>query len=237
MNKIKQIVKSKFRTGLKTLPYIAIAILVGVTAVYAGNLIPGGDQEGINTMHNLQDIYKLATGGGTSTINPTLTTSPELIGSGNTLNEVYDAVLALTETLPPTLIWQTDPALNLCWSHNTYEIESGNCFVDLGFIQTPDTLTTLGAVEYCKYLNTDGTTLSNGEQDIWHLPTIQEYTSITNYTKSNNATDISGFALDSYYWSSSDLAGGINDAWNWYTYLGYISGNDVSTQHSVRCAH
>jgi len=77
---------------LKTVPYIIIALLVGITAVYAGDLIPSGDQEGTNTMHNLQDIYKLATGGGTSAINSTLTTSPELVGSGNTLNDVYTAL-------------------------------------------------------------------------------------------------------------------------------------------------
>jgi hypothetical protein len=83
---------------LKSVIYLLVAVLVGVTAVYAGDLIPSGDQTGTNTMHNLQDIYKLATGDGESEITHTLTTSPELVGAGHTLNDVYDAVLALTET-------------------------------------------------------------------------------------------------------------------------------------------
>lgn len=240
MNKIKQIVKSKFRTGLKTIPYIAIALLVGVTTVYAGNLIPSGDQEGINTMHNLQDIYKLATGGGTSTINPTLTTSPELVGAGHTLNEVYNAVLALTEA-PATLTWQpaSDPVveLNLCWSYNQYEIENG-CTVDSGFIQTPDTLATLGAVEYCKYLNANGTTLANTEQDIWHLPTIQEYISITDYTRYNSATAVTGFAGGkSSYWSGTEDAENPDSAWYWVSNKGNTGSDSKGVQFSVRCAH
>jgi hypothetical protein len=138
---------------------------------------------------------------------------------------------------PATLVWQTDPGTYLCWSYNQYEIESGDCSVGSGFIQTPDTNTTLGAVEYCKYLNTNGTTLANTEINYWHLPTIQEYTSITDYTLFNSATTVTGFAEGSNYWSSTEDAVNPNDAWFWFTYNGVTNNYDKNYVSSVRCAH
>lgn len=87
----------------KIVPFIIVALLVGVTAVYAGNLTP---PEGpvTNTLHSLTDIYNLAIGEGPSEINPTLTTNPELVGGGKTLNEVYTAIADEIEAIDPATI-------------------------------------------------------------------------------------------------------------------------------------
>lgn len=213
----------------------SLAILIGVTAVYATSKLTPPETIS-NTMYSLNDIYELATNGtsateGTGDIQTTPSTIEE---TGKTLKEVYDAVyLALN---PPALVWQTDPALNLCWSNNQYEIDNG-CTVGSGFTQTPDTLTTLGAVEYCQYLNENGTTLANTAQNIWHLPTRTEFISIIDDTKYNSATNVTGFAEDTSYWSSTGYAGDPNFAWLWNTYDGGNGYSDKNYQAPVRCVH
>ncbi len=242
---------------LKNLSYIAIALLVVSTVAYAADKLtpPGGAS---NTMYSLTDIWNLATGTTTTEGTGTIESTPGTLSeTGKTLTEVYTALSTEIAKLSPTVLtsgttafgitgtassgpapltWQTDPALNLCWSHNQYEIDSG-CTVGSGFIKTPDNLSTLGAVEYCKYLNADGTTLANTEQNIWHLPTIQEYQSITDFTIFNNATQVPGFAQSSYYWSGTQHAEDTYNAWLWNTYFGKIGSNGKYNQYPVRCAH
>jgi len=285
--------KSKISNGmkkyLKTISYIIVSILVGITAVYATSKLTPPDAVS-NTMYSLSDIFNLASGTTTTEGTGTISTTPSLAETGKTLTEVYTAISTEIAKLSssviasgtiafgitgktsvvdtedsnatandiispktayvngvkitgvatagtPELTWQTpDPALNLCWSHNQYEIDNG-CTVGSGFIDADPGAGTiaLGAVEYCKYLNTDGTTLALTEQNIWHLPTIQEYQSITDFTKFNNATSVTGFAEGTHYWSSAQSAGGANGAWGWSTYNGYISSN--VDNNSVRCAH
>ncbi len=235
----------KFKTKiLKTLPYLIVSILIGVTTVYAGSLTPPGQPS--DTMYSLADIFNLSTGTTTDLGSGTIPATPSTVSaSGKTLAQVYDAistevakltntkiakdvtVFGFTGTLygdtdaskvltsatyagtmpdntgasnftPTTsnqaiptgfydgttavvgdadlveenikegvnifgvegtasggssqLTWQDDPTLNLCWSYHTYEIEN-YCTVGDGFVQTPDTNTTLGALEYCQYLN------------------------------------------------------------------------------------
>jgi len=222
---------------LKTTLYLLVAVLVGFTASYAGNLVPPSSPS--NTMYSLEDIYNLATDSITAEEGEgDIPETPGTVSStGVTLTEVYEAVAsALANTGSPDLTWQTDPALNLCWSYDTYEIESGNCSVGSGFVQTPDTNTTLGATEYCQYLEADGETLANTAQNIWHLPTIEEYQSITDYTLYNNATEVPGFAEDTIYWSSTESAEYPNGAWDWYSWGGYTSNYDKSDPVAVRCA-
>ena len=214
-------------------------------------------------MHSLSDLYTLInTSNEASPISSVYQAPSEVAPTMNTLEEIYTktkteidlmkangankiltgntffGVAGTASAGPATLTWQDpDPALNLCWSYNTYEIESGNCSVGSGFTQTPDTLTTLGAVEYCKYLNANGTTLANTAQNIWHLPTIQEYSSITDYTRFNSATAVTGFAVDSLYWSGTEVAGDPYYAWYWGTDGGDTSYVDEVDNYSVRCAH
>ena len=94
MNKIKQIVKSKFRTGLKTIPYIFIAVLIGITAVYASSttsLTPSGSAS--NTMYSLTDIWNLASGTIVDENTGTIETTPSEVSlSGKSLSDVYTAL-------------------------------------------------------------------------------------------------------------------------------------------------
>ncbi len=87
MNKIKQILKSKFRSGLKTLPYIAIALLVGVTAVYAGSLTPPGAPS--KTMKSLSDLYELINTG-VNTPSTDFTTPGTVAPTMHSLGDTYD---------------------------------------------------------------------------------------------------------------------------------------------------
>lgn len=237
---------------LKILPYIAISLFVGVVSVHAGNLTPPGSPT--KTMKSLSDLYELINTG-TNTPSTDFTTPVSVVPTMYSLNDIYDLMaIRISDIDPNTIItgntifgvdgeailspialtWQTGPTINLCWSHNQYEIDN-SCTVGSGFTQTPDSLTTLGALEYCKYLNTNGTTLANTEQNIWHLPTIQEYQLITDYTLYNNATAVSGFAEAGVFWSSTENAENPNFAWYWGSSSGYIDGNDKNVQLTVRC--
>lgn len=221
---------------LKTSIYLLVAILVGFTASYAGNLVPPSSPS--NTMYSLEDIYNLATDNTEATLGEgDIPETPSSVSStGVTLTQVYEAVAtALENAGPADLTWQADPALNLCWSDGQYEIDNG-CTVGSGFTTTPDEETTLGATEYCQYLEADGETLANTAQNIWHLPTIQEYQSITDYTLYNNATEVPGFAEDTYYWSSTEYAEYPVIAWSWYSWIGYTYNSNRSSQLAVRCA-
>ncbi len=234
---------------MKALPFLIIALLIGTTVVYAvpGNskLSPSGNAI-TDQMYSLQEIYELATNGTpagvrTGDIAPT---HGVLEDTGVTLTQVYNAVATALEGVggAPTLTWQpaSDPvvALNLCFSHNQYEIDAG-CSLGSGFIDASlaqDGSLPLGAVEYCQYLNEDGTTLAQTSQNIWHLPTIAEYTSITDYTLFNNATAVTGFAEGSVYWSSTESAEDPEVAWFWSSWYGYTNNYVKNNNNSVRCA-
>lgn len=225
---------------IKILPFIMISIVIGVTVAYAQTKLTPPETIG-NTMYSLEDIYNLANGTptdiGTGAFVPGTLPVAE---TGRTLTEVYNKVATALASLPPTLVWQTDPALNLCYSHGQYEIDSGNCSIGSGWIDASiaqDGSLPLGAVEYCQHLNTDGTTLAETPQNIWHLPTIKEYQSITDFTKYNSATNVTGFAEDTGYWSSTEGAEYPDIAWGWYSWYGDIYNSGKYNQLAVRCAH
>ena len=106
MNKIKQILKSKYTQKiLKTLPYIAISILVGVTAVYAGainKLVPPGSVS--NTMYSLTDIYNLAQGTTTDEGTGEIEATPAVGNTGHTLTEVYTTLSTEIAKLTPSVL-------------------------------------------------------------------------------------------------------------------------------------
>ena len=75
----------------KIVPYLVIAILVGVTAVSAGSLTPPGSVA--NTMYTLTDIFNLSTGTTTTEGTGTISATPATIeATGKTLTEVYEAI-------------------------------------------------------------------------------------------------------------------------------------------------
>lgn len=97
---------------LKTIPYIIIALLVGVTVTYAGSLTPPGSVA--NTMYSLTDIWNLHDGTtgtlGSGTIETTPTTIAE---TGKTLTEVYTDLVAEIAKLSTASIASGTTAFNI----------------------------------------------------------------------------------------------------------------------------
>ena len=210
------------------------AFVIGafVRSVIAGSLTPPG--EPANTMYSLEDIYNLANDSTTADEGSgTIPETPNNVSeTGVTLTQVYDAVATALEGVTPSLTWQTDPSLSLCWSNGVYEGANG-CSIGNGW-----TAEGYGAKEYCQYLESDGTTVNaTTAQNIWRLPTRAEYSSIVDDTIYNNATEVPGFAVVSYYWSGTQNAELTDSAWNWYTWDGNTNYGDKSGQNHVRCAH
>jgi len=248
--------KNQIKNIAKYLTLITIAILAGTVAVYAAGSLTPTVSVGTPSGYTLSDIYNKILNinftPGTHTVSTS--TSPAL--SFNSLTDIYNALDQATTTLiasniatgtqimgitgilqgiPSPLTWQTpDPSLALCYSHGQYEIDSLNCAVNSGWVDFGGHI--LGAVEYCQYLDINGAT-STIQQNIWHLPTISEYHSITDFTRFNSATQVLGFAGGSGYWSSTLGAEGTGYAWDWYTYDGNIYNNDRNGQNQVRCVH
>jgi len=264
LNKINQMIsngdnkiymKKKISHGmnkyLKTSLYLITAILVGFTASYAGNLVAPGSPA--KTMKTLSDLYELIDTG-TNTPSTDFATPETVTSTMHSIGDTYDLLASKISDIDPATIlsgttifgvegeasagspdltWATASDTPLCWANGQYEIDNG-CSVGSGFVQTPDT--NLGATEYCQYLEADGETLANTAQNIWHLPTIEEYQSITDYTLYNNATEVPGFAEVTNYWSSTEYAEYPDNAWSWNLWNGYTGVNDKYNQYAVRCA-
>ena len=76
---------------LKFVPFLVIAVLVGVTIAYAGSLTPPGAVE--DTMYSLEDIYNLASDTTTTEGSGEIPATPGSVSAtGKTLTEVYEAV-------------------------------------------------------------------------------------------------------------------------------------------------
>lgn len=77
---------------LKTSLYLLVAILVGVTSVYATSKLAPPDSVA-NTMYSLSDIYNLGAGTTATLGSGTIQTTPTTIAeTGKTLTEVYTAI-------------------------------------------------------------------------------------------------------------------------------------------------
>ncbi len=254
MNKIKQILKSKFRTGLKTLPYLLISIFVGVTAVYAtpgSKLTPPGAVS--NTMYSLTDIYELATNSTQATLGSgEIEETPTLGETGVTLTQVYDAVASALEnagTTAPTFASSdqttyscealatdpTQPAVTLetiCGYHSADGCSwSGSACTGGTKTPTDGYMTWYAGTASCLEKSDEGSSS-------WRLPTTPEL--VTHYFENNiDGNPPTGFAFD-YYWSGTT-----------HQYPGYeggayyvsMSGGDTSNDgksnpnYLVHCAH
>lgn len=226
---------------LFTIIILTLTVTLGVQVTNAiGTLTPVGNV-GEATQYTLNDIYeRLTTNNSTSTNSGTFTTPGSVIATFRTLTEIYNAIptidankvatgttyLGVTgnlQGLPPIPTWQTDPELNLCWGNGQFEINNG-CSIGNGW-----TAEGYGAAQYCENLVTEG--FSD-----WRLPTILEYSSITDYSTFNNATQVPGFTqVNSDYWSGTLYSGDSNSAWIWNNYYGSKNFLSKSDQYSVRC--
>ena len=99
----------------------------------------------------------------------------------------------------PVLTWQSSPYSNrLCFTSN---VSSCLGTVGKGLIDLHgDGSIMLGATEYCQYLDANGSTLDKTPQNIWRLPTYNEWKSIGQGTASTLIKYTSDQGL---YWSST----------------------------------
>ena len=228
---------------IKYIPFLAVAILVGVTVAYAGSLTPPtGEKE--NTMHSLEDIFNLV-GGTPSTIDPILETPTGTpTGAGVTLNDVYDAVAGAITT-PPTFAANdatqyrcedltadaTQPIdlETVCGYHASCTWTDSAC---TGGIQTPADgyMTWYAGKAACENYTEEGQPAGT----TWGLPTQLD---LLNLFVHNSYVTPGTFQSD-YYWSGITNPAGSNFAYNvdmGYGYVGY-GGKDVPS-NLVHCAH
>lgn len=205
---------------LKTSIYLLVAILVGFTASYAGNLVPPSSPS--NTMYSLEDIYNLATDNTEATLGEgDIPETPSTVSStGVTLTQVYNAVADALESAGPSApefaqadlssyqcLWftnMTDPndiretpitSKQICTSNPGCSWVDNVC---TGGTQTPEGgyMTWYAATKACANSTEGG--LSAGT---WKLPTNIEL--LTHYMDNNqNGNPPTGF-VGGYYWSGT----------------------------------
>lgn len=235
------------KTLLTVLALILTVVIGAQVANAIGSLTPSGTA-GDATQYTLNDIYtKLTTNVATSTKSGLFAIPGSAVATFRTLSEIYAAIPTIdaskvavgttylgvggTAVVAPTLIWQTEPSLTLCHDADpSVSCTAGNGFLD----PVGDGSVLLGAVEYCQYLDADGTTVQTTPQNVWRLPTIVEYQSITDFSNYNPATQVSGFQYSSY-WASSLYSSISNFAWYWYANDGGITNSNRFNQYYVRC--
>jgi len=76
--------------------------------------------------------------------------------------------VGLTGAYTGALTWNTTAGFTLCWDANQ------GCTNGNGAVYNSGNTVLLGAVEYCKYLMSNGSTIAATQQDIWRLPTESE---------------------------------------------------------------
>jgi len=232
------------------------ATLLAAVVVMAGSLTPPGSPDA--TMYTTADIYdKLTDNAGASATEGGHDFAPASNPAATmyTLTQIYDAIptlnasqilntytiMGVTGTATPAPAeteWQTpDPGIDLCWDNSFCSAGSG-LLDPLG-----NGSVLLGAKEYCRYLNSNGTTLncSGGSctiVDYWHLPKLSELmVAQSNSWISDGTGQPGGFRDGIYYWSGLEV--GANGAWGAYGDSGgYVNSDDgfKVRQYAVRCA-
>ena len=226
---------------------LVLTVIIGAQVANAiGSLTPSGTA-GDATQYTLNDIYtKLTTNVATSTKSGLFAIPGSAVATFRTLSEIYAVIPTIDATkvavgttylgvvgtlqgVPTPLIWQTDPNLQLCWD-GTQSCSVGNGLLD----PVGDGSILLGAVEYCQYLDADGTTVQTTPQGVWYLPTISQYQSIADYNTINPATQVSGFSSDAYQSSTQNFYNS-NRSWYWSASEGLIGHEAKSYKWRVRC--
>jgi len=240
---------------LKTSIYLLVAILVGFTASYAGNLVPPSSPS--NTMYSLEDIYNLATDNTEATLGEgDIPETPSTVSStGVTLTQVYNAVADALDSVGPSApeFAQADLSSYQCsWFTNMTDPNDirktpmtseqictsnpGCSWVDnvcTGGTQTPEGgyMTWYAATKACANSTEDDSPIGT-----WRLPTNIEL--LTHYMENNqNGNPPTGF-VDDGYWSGTtgQYPGNSVDAYNVYMDDGYVSSNYKGNPGSLaRC--
>ena len=238
------------KTLLTVLALILTVVIGAQVANAIGSLTPSGTA-GDATQYTLNDIYtKLTTNVATSTKSGLFAIPGSAVATFRTLSEIYAAIPTIdaskvavgttylgvggTAVVAPTLIWQNDPNLQLCHRFDPADSFFYNCLAGNGLLDpVGDGSVLLGAVEYCQYLDVDGITVQTTPQNVWHLPTPQEFASITDYSMLNPATQVSGFVSYGVYWANP-VYYGQSYGWSWNTSDGELRYS-TNFQLYVRC--
>lgn len=212
----------------KSLVYLTITVLVGVTAVHAtGTLTPTGTA-GDDTHYSLKDIEnKLTDFTATPTATTTQFTVPgSVTASFPTLTEIYDLLAAEDANIVPEKILAGTTIFGVEGSvvEGTPELEWSD--------EAPTTLDWEGARGYCTDLVEDSVTVTGA--DDWILPTISELLAgiVDDWTVDGTGVR---FADNTDYWSGTEISA--FNAWNAASSGGYVynSKNVKETTLSVRC--
>lgn len=210
---------------LSTLGSALGAFAIVTTATYAiGTLTPQGTP-GSNTQYTLNDIYTRLTTNTTATEGSGLFATPSgtPVESFLTLTEIYNAIPTIDPSKVALGTTYLGVAGNLSVPNPAPELEWSTA-------QGGPTTWAIAGLN-CEELSENGGN--------WRLPTLEEFRSITDFTRVNNATLVAGFTEESWYWTSTKLADSVDStkAWWWSSYEGAI-GTDLrslSTENIFRC--
>lgn len=198
----------------KIVPYLVIALLVGVTASYAGSLTPPGPAG--NTMYTLSDIFNLSTGTTTSEGTGSIDSTPGSISAtGKTLTEVYttisteiaklsNAKIAKDQTAfgyTGTLYGDTDPAKVLTTATYAGTAVAGTPPTEWAAADMPDpwTHTWADGVNYCA-------NLTEGGHTDWRLPYAWELIKLQKSGFTTGSPELGGSAglEEGGYWLAEE---------------------------------
>ncbi|HPS21398.1 MAG TPA: DUF1566 domain-containing protein [Candidatus Paceibacterota bacterium] len=248
---------------LKIVPYLVIAVLVGVTVTYAGSLTPPGAPA--KTMKSLSDLYELVNTG--DNIPSTNFTTPGTIASSmNSIESIYDLLTnkisaidgskILTGTtifgVPGTATGAPVAPTFASADETTYQCE----YLAADLTQPVDLETICGANSctwtgsacvggirtpidiyttwYAAKAACAGSTAEGQIPGTWRLPTVKE---LFNHYQENNI--IGGTPEEfqpSEYWSDSALPGGAGNAYNVAMYNGGVFlGGKSGTNGYIHC--
>ncbi len=189
---------------LLTILTIVLTVAIGAQVANAiGSLTPSGTA-GDATQYTLNDIYtKLTTNTSTSTKSGMFTTPGSVTATFRTLTEIYDAI----PTIDATKVATGTSYLGVMGTK-----QDGVVYPTQWSTEDPTGYVTWqAAMDYCDYLETDGSTVNVAVQNIWRLPTYIEL--VNAYL-----TGVSGFQSD-YYWSSTEVPGSPSNAY--FVYMDY----------------
>lgn len=191
---------------LFTIFALILTVTLGAQIAKAiGSLTPSGTA-GDATQYSLNDIYtKLTTNTGTSTKSGMFTTPGSVVATFRTLTEIYNAI----PTIDATKVATGTSYLGVMGTK-----QNGVVYPTQWSTEDPTGYVTWqAAINYCDYLETDGSTVNASIQNIWRLPSYIEL--VNAYL-----TGVSGFQSVNY-WSSTETPGDPRDAYGVYMLYGY----------------
>lgn len=117
----------------------------------------------------------------------------------------------------------TDHGTGLVWQ----KCSRGQNAVDCAGM--PTTANWQAALQYCRNLSLDSRN--------WRLPSVNELKSIVDYSKYDPSIHTGYFpnTRASFYWSSSNIVGGADNAWFVHFASGYVSNSNKASGYYVRC--